>query len=208
MVTLADQPREIGCCDFTKVKRVEITLRGEPFPHLLAACGGAPNELRTVRLHHDRLIVVLGSDWACQLLRASGNGGHGLYQRHLFPDQRWWAYTARRRCSRRRSSRGWSSVFVLGKATVEIPHRVKPGLGLTMAEQIISLHVELLPEGCYLATSEAIPGLVAQGRTVAETLEIARDVAKRLLEARAERGEHTAMSPEGDCLDLPLVVGG
>jgi predicted RNase H-like HicB family nuclease len=100
-------------------------------------------------------------------------------------------------------------VFVLGKATVEIPDRVKPGLGLTMAEQIISLHVELLPEGCYLATSEAIPGLVAQGRTtVAETLEIARDVAKRLLEARAERGEHTAMSPVGDCLDLPLVVGG
>ena len=51
------------------------------------------------------------------------------------------------------------------------------------------------------------PGLVAQGRTVAETLNIARDVAKRLLEARAERGEHTAMNPVGDCLDLPLVVG-
>jgi predicted RNase H-like HicB family nuclease len=64
-------------------------------------------------------------------------------------------------------------------------------LGLTLAEQIINLHVELLPEGCYLATSEAIPGLVAQGRTVAETLDIARDVAKRLLEARAERGELT-----------------
>jgi len=36
MVPLADQPGEIGFCDFTKVKRVEITLRGEPFPHLLA----------------------------------------------------------------------------------------------------------------------------------------------------------------------------
>jgi predicted RNase H-like HicB family nuclease len=58
-------------------------------------------------------------------------------------------------------------------------------LELTLAEQIINLHVELLPEGCYLATSEAVPGLVAQGRTVAETLDIARDVAKRLLEARA-----------------------
>jgi len=61
---------------------------------------------------------------------------------------------------------------------------------------------------CTLATSEAIPSLVAQGRTVAETLEIARDVAKRLVEARAERGERTAMSPVGDRLDLPLVVGG
>ena len=89
-----------------------------------------------------------------------------------------------------------------------LPDRVELGLGLTMSEQIISLHVELLPEGCYLATSEAIPGLVAQGRTVAETLEIARDVAKRLLEARSERGELTAMIPVGDCLDLPLVVGG
>jgi hypothetical protein len=52
-----------------------------------------------------------------------------------------------------------------------VPDRVELGLGLTITEQIISLHVELLPEGCYLATSEAIPGLVAQGRTVAETLE-------------------------------------
>ncbi len=101
-----------------------------------------------------------------------------------------------------------SSVFALGKATVEIPDRMETDLGFTMAEQIINLHVELLPEGCYLATSEAIPGLVAQRRTVAETLEIARHVAKRLQEARAERGELTIMSPVGDCFDLPLVVGG
>ena len=32
---LACQPGEFGFCDFTKVKRVEITLRGEPFPLLL-----------------------------------------------------------------------------------------------------------------------------------------------------------------------------
>jgi hypothetical protein len=30
MVPLAYQPKEISFCDFTKVKRVEITLRGEP----------------------------------------------------------------------------------------------------------------------------------------------------------------------------------
>jgi hypothetical protein len=48
-----------------------------------------PKALRTVRLHHDRLIMVLGSDWACQLLRADGNGSHGHYHRHHFPDQRW-----------------------------------------------------------------------------------------------------------------------
>ena len=54
-------------------------------------------------------------------------------------------------------------------------------------EQIVNLHIEKLPEGVYLATTEDIPGLVAQGRTVTETLEIARDVAKRLLESQVER---------------------
>jgi len=54
-------------------------------------------------------------------------------------------------------------------------------------ERIANLHIEKLPEGVYLATSEDIPGLVAQGRTVTETMEIARDVAKKLLEAQAER---------------------
>lgn len=58
-------------------------------------------------------------------------------------------------------------------------------------EQIVNLHIEHLPEGVYLATSDELPGLVAQGRTVTETLEIARDVAKKLLEARVDReGPH------------------
>ena len=55
---------------------------------------------------------------------------------------------------------------------------------LSTMERIIQIHVEKLPEGLYLATSEDVQGLVAQERTVAETLEIARDVARKLLEAR------------------------
>jgi len=51
-------------------------------------------------------------------------------------------------------------------------------------EKIINLHIEKLPEGFYLATSENVQGLIAQGRTITETLEIARDVAKKLLEAQ------------------------
>ncbi|MFZ0943053.1 MAG: hypothetical protein WB930_15850 [Syntrophobacteraceae bacterium] len=51
-------------------------------------------------------------------------------------------------------------------------------------ERIINIHVEKLPEGVYLATSEEVPGLVAQGRTATEALEIARDVARKLIEAR------------------------
>jgi predicted RNase H-like HicB family nuclease len=54
-------------------------------------------------------------------------------------------------------------------------------------ERIVNIHIEKLPEGVYLATSDDVPGLVAQGRTIAETLEIARDVAKKLPESRQRR---------------------
>lgn len=57
-------------------------------------------------------------------------------------------------------------------------------------ELVLNIHVEQLPEGVYLATSDDLQGLVAQGRTVAEALEIARDVAKKLLEARAQRARN------------------
>ncbi len=50
-------------------------------------------------------------------------------------------------------------------------------------EGTIQIHIEKLPEGLYLATSDDIQGLVAQGRTITETLEIARDVVKKLLES-------------------------
>ena len=53
-------------------------------------------------------------------------------------------------------------------------------------EKILPLHIEKLPEGVYLATSESVQGLVAQGRTAAETLAIARDVARKLIEAQQE----------------------
>ena len=75
-------------------------------------------------------------------------------------------------------------------------------------EQIVNLHIEKLPEGVYLATSDEVPGLVAQGRTVTETLEIARDVAKKLLEAQAERQHRPALRQAGESFDYPLVVGG
>jgi predicted RNase H-like HicB family nuclease len=75
-------------------------------------------------------------------------------------------------------------------------------------ESIVNLHIERLPEGVYLATSEELPGLVAQGRTLAEVLEIARDVARKLLEARSEREDPPGLHPIRDSFDYPLVVGG
>ena len=73
-------------------------------------------------------------------------------------------------------------------------------------ENIINIHVEKLPEGVYLATSEDVPGLVAQGRTVTEALEIARDVARRLIEARRERSGNPELTRISDSFDYPLIV--
>ena len=67
--------------------------------------------------------------------------------------------------------------------------------------RMIKLHIEYLPEGMYLATSDEVQGLVAQGRTVWETLEIARDVARKLME---ESGELETSHLES--FDYPLVV--
>jgi antitoxin HicB len=58
-----------------------------------------------------------------------------------------------------------------------------------LAEYLISLKIEKLDEGVYLATSDTLQGLVAQGRTIAETMEIAQDVAKKLIESYIEHGD-------------------
>lgn len=73
-------------------------------------------------------------------------------------------------------------------------------------ERIVNLHIEKLPEGLYLATSDEIQGLVAQGRTVAETLEIARDVARKLLEAQFQNQEPGNLQPIAEAFNYPLVV--
>ncbi|MEZ4906717.1 MAG: hypothetical protein R2771_03520 [Saprospiraceae bacterium] len=72
-------------------------------------------------------------------------------------------------------------------------------------ERIINLHIEKLPEGVYLATSESIQGLVAQGRTISETLEIAKDIAKKLIEAQEEKITNLEIVHES--FDYPLVIG-
>lgn len=73
-------------------------------------------------------------------------------------------------------------------------------------ERIVNLHIEKLPEGVYLATSDEVQGLVAQGRTIQETIEIARDVVKKLLEAQ-EEGKGVPLPPVRDVFDYPLIVG-
>jgi len=72
-------------------------------------------------------------------------------------------------------------------------------------ERIINLHKEKLPEGVYLATSDSVQGLIAQGRTISETIEIANDVAKKLIEAREE--DISKLTLAGDSFDYPVFVG-
>ena len=72
-------------------------------------------------------------------------------------------------------------------------------------ERIVNINIEKLPEGYYLATSDDVQGLVAQGRTIEETLEIARDVAKKLIEAQEE--SLSKLSVTDDSFEYPLVVG-
>ena len=61
---------------------------------------------------------------------------------------------------------------------------------MAMAEEYrLRLHIAQVENGEYVATSDALPGLVAQGRTVQETLEIAQDVARKLVESYREHDD-------------------
>ncbi len=71
-------------------------------------------------------------------------------------------------------------------------------IGAKTVEQVVKLHIQTVSEGLYLATSDEVPGLVAQGRTITETLEIARDVARKLLEVQAKRHGVAELTAAGD----------
>lgn len=70
-------------------------------------------------------------------------------------------------------------------------------------ERTLKIHIQRLPEGVYLATSDEIQGLVAQGRTVSETIDIARDVARKLIESQ----ENLNLPEVEEQFDYPLIVG-
>jgi antitoxin HicB len=80
-----------------------------------------------------------------------------------------------------------------------------------MNETTIQLHVEPLAEGGYLATSPDVPGLVAEGRTIAEATEIAQGLARKIAESCAEHGDPlppALAAMAGDkAVDLRVPVG-
>jgi predicted RNase H-like HicB family nuclease len=73
-------------------------------------------------------------------------------------------------------------------------------------ELAIHIQVEELPEGLFLATSDELPGLVAQGRTVAESLDIARDVARKIVEARRERDGAPNLPTASERRDYTIAI--
>lgn len=79
-------------------------------------------------------------------------------------------------------------------------------LASSRMELAIRIQVEELPERLFLATSDELTSLVAQGRTVAEALDIARDVARKLIEARRERDGLPDLPTVTDRRDYTIVV--
>jgi predicted RNase H-like HicB family nuclease len=83
---------------------------------------------------------------------------------------------------------------------------------LNMNEVTIQLHVEPLEEGGYVATSPDVPGLVAQGRSMTETVEIAQGLARKIAESCIEHGDPvpaplTALGSTMPSVDLLVPVG-
>ena len=56
-------------------------------------------------------------------------------------------------------------------------------------ETTIRLRIEELDEGGYLATSPDVPGLVAEGRSVMEAVEIAQGLTRKIIESCLEHGD-------------------
>ena len=52
-----------------------------------------------------------------------------------------------------------------------------------MADLMIDIKIEPLEEGGYLALSDDLPGLLAEGRSYQEALEIAHDVTRKIIES-------------------------
>ena len=73
-----------------------------------------------------------------------------------------------------------------------------------MSEAAIRLHIEPLEEGGFLATSPDVPGLVAEGRSLVEVTEIARQLARGIVESCLEHGDPLPPALAGIDLSKPV----
>ena len=72
-------------------------------------------------------------------------------------------------------------------------------------ETTIRLQIESLAEGSYLATSPDVPGLVAEGRSVTEAVEIAQGLTRKIIESCLEHGDPLPKSLAG-FVNTPLKL--
>ena len=56
-------------------------------------------------------------------------------------------------------------------------------------EATIRLHIEPLNEGGFVATSRDVPGLVAEGRSITEAVEIAQGLTRKIVESCIDHGD-------------------
>lgn len=81
-----------------------------------------------------------------------------------------------------------------------------------MDEIAIRLHIEALEEGGYVATSPDVPGLVAEGRSIVETAEIAQGLTRKIVESCLEHGDPVPqallpLAEQSKTIDLLVPVG-
>ena len=70
-------------------------------------------------------------------------------------------------------------------------------------ETTIRLRIEELDEGGYVATSPDVPGLVAEGRSVMEAVEIAQGLTRKIIELH--RGEISIQNDSKGGVKVSLV---
>lgn len=67
---------------------------------------------------------------------------------------------------------------------------VKRHVHLAKVEEVaIRVRVQTLKGGRYLGTSPDVPGLVAEGRSLSETIEIAQSLARKIVESCRKHGD-------------------
>ncbi|MBI3104380.1 MAG: type II toxin-antitoxin system HicB family antitoxin [Candidatus Rokubacteria bacterium] len=68
----------------------------------------------------------------------------------------------------------------------------------------ITLEIQRLEEGPYLGTSPDLPGLIVQGATPEEVVDLAPDVARELIEIMIETGQ--SLPPSLHRLEAPIRI--
>jgi antitoxin HicB len=80
-----------------------------------------------------------------------------------------------------------------------------------MSEATIRLHLDPLEDGGFVATSPDVPGLVAEGRSVVEAVEIAQDLARKIAESCRAHGDPLPPAllglDDSKPLDLTIPIG-